>query len=323
MKKFIFKILLFVLIVFGLIYAVNYRWVNTQAYLVIDERYKTMNPPKTIDVCNVGSSHGMSNFAYYDLPEGYSGFNLGRAVQTFEYDLRMLKQQRNRLHEGSVVFVPISYFSFYQRYDDENVLKFEYIYYNLLDPWLIKDVSLKMCIEYKWFPILDITQEQVKYLLKDDENAIAEYEKFFKKNRLTDSSTGLIDEERLLKERDKTVKAHSKYFDSGISEEAVNALHELLGYCDDKGYQCILVTTPYSEIYNEAEVFDESFFEIFYSMVDEFAEEYDIPYWDYSHAPQYMEDIYLFYDDDHLNYYGRELFSQEVIQRAFDECYLK
>ncbi len=322
MKKFVLKILLFLFIIIGLLFALSARWKSTQAYLLIDEKYFTANPPKSIDVINVGSSHGMTNFTYDSLPEGYTGFNFGRAVQTFEYDLRMIKQNKRNLDEGCVVFIPVSYFSFYQRYDDEVVKNFEYIYYNFLDPWYINDFSLKMGIEYKWFPILDIKKDQLKYLINDD-TVIEEYDEIFQSNRLIDEATGNIDEERLLAERDKTVKQHTKYFDSGINDEAVAALEKMLSYCEKKGYKCILVTTPFSNIYNSAEQFDEEFFELFYGMINDISSEYDVPYWDYSHDEKYSADIYLFYDDDHLNRQGQKMFSSEVISRAFEEGYLK
>ncbi len=322
MKKFIIKILLFLFIIIGLIYALSARWKSTQAYLLIDEKYFTANPPKSLDVINVGSSHGMTNFIYESLPGGYSGFNFGRAVQTFQYDLRMIKQNKRRLNDGCVVFIPVSYFSFHQRFDDENIKNFEYIYYNFLDPWYINDFSLKMGIEYKWFPILDIKKDQLKLLIHDDTD-IKAYDEVFYQNRLIDEDTGLIDEQRLIAERDKTVAQHTKYFDDGIYPEAVEELEKMLEYCGRKGYQCILITTPYSDIYNSADEFDDDFFELFYGLIDDVSEEYDVPYWDYSHDEKYSGDIYLFYDDDHLNRQGQKLFSAEILSRAFEEGYLR
>ncbi len=323
MKKFVLKLLLYIFIVFAIIALLNARWQGTQAYLLEDEKFKTINPPKSIDICNVGSSHGMIDFNYDNLPEGYTGFNFGRPIQMFYYDLQMIKQNRKNLEKDCVVFIPISYFSYYQYFDEQMFLDKEYIYYNFLDYRYIKNKSFELALEYKWLSIFYIRQDQIKYLFKEDKQSIEDYDKVFEKSRFIDENTGEIDMERLIKERDKTVNQHAVNFSRGISQISIDKLKEMIEYCQKTGYKCVLITTPFSDIYNEAEVFDDSFFESFYSITDEISEEYDIPYWDYSHSDEFSEDLFLFYDDDHLNKVGTKLFSDIVINRAINEGYLK
>ena len=74
------------------------------------KRFDTM--PETIDVCNLGSSHGRSSFYYINHP-GIQSFNFAFTAQSLSYDYRLLAYYQDRLTEGSIVFIPISYFSFF------------------------------------------------------------------------------------------------------------------------------------------------------------------------------------------------------------------
>lgn len=323
MKTFLFKIMVFILIIFSILLSLNYRWTNTEVYLLEDEKYRDIDMPKQLDICNLGSSHGMFGFEYTYKSDIYKGFNLGSAVQNFHYDLQMLKQNKHRLHKGSVIYIPISYFSYYSYLDEQSFLQSEDLYYRKLSFWRIREPSLDKLVELKWFPVLFIDKDQYKYLLKDDKGIIEEYDKVFLSNRLIDKETGKLDIKRMIQERDKTVALHSANFDRGMSRESIGKLKEILEYCRDKEYQPILITTPYSSYYNDAEVFDDEFMDRFYELTLKISDEYNVPYWDYSKDIIFEYNIELFYDDDHLNYHGRKMFSDIIIKRTIDEGYLE
>ncbi|MCK5129342.1 MAG: SGNH/GDSL hydrolase family protein, partial [Clostridiales bacterium] len=318
-KKFLFKISIFLIIILSIILSLNARWINTEMYMLQDEKYLTAPIPKNIDILNVGSSHGMTNFEYSFLDDKYSGTNLGRAMQMFYYDLEMLKKNRNKINKEAVVFIPISYFSYFQYFDETHFSEKEYIYHYFLNFWQVKNKSLLKALEHKWLPILFIREDQIKYLFHDEEGAIKNYDKVFAQSKLLDES-GEIDMERLLKARDRTVKVHTEGFERGTSQVAIDKLKEMLEYCKKNNYQCILITTPFTSQYNEA--FADSFYADFYETTTQIANEYDVPYWDYSHETLFSDDPYLFYDDDHLNHKGRKAFSEMIVDRAIDEGYL-
>ena len=66
-----------------------------------------------IHVGNLGSSHGAYDFDYNDIrSRGYICFNFANTSQSYDYDYALLKAYGQYMETNSVLFIPVSYFSF-------------------------------------------------------------------------------------------------------------------------------------------------------------------------------------------------------------------
>lgn len=67
--------------------------------------------PETIQLANFGSSHGQYAFDWGALKDrGIKCFNFALPSQSFEYDYALLNMHKDEFAEGSIAFIPISYF---------------------------------------------------------------------------------------------------------------------------------------------------------------------------------------------------------------------
>ncbi len=322
MKRFIFKIGMFILIIFSILGILNYRWVNSEVYSVVGETYRMENIPSDIEIMNLGSSHAQFAFDYSRL-DAHTGFNFAVPAQSFMYDLNMLKQYKNYLADDCVVIIPVSYFDYYEDYEKESIkVRERRFYYPILKCNLIEEFNIEDAIKHKFLPILSIKSDQLKYILDDDQLAIERYEDQYLENKFI-ASDGEIDMEYFMEYNEINVHDHSLNFDKGINEYGLDRLHEIIEFCIDEGYKPMLVTTPFSSYYNEAEDFNTGFYEEFAALTNSIANEYSIDYWDYSHDARFQDDLTLFYDNNHLNKgRGMAMFSDIFFERLSEEGYL-
>lgn len=156
MKKFLSKLIAFTAIIVILTLAVNFLFVKMDKS---DPDYtnKFGNIPDTLDVCNFGSSHGLYGFNYEDIQyNGYKCFNFGLVSQYISYDYRLIQQYGNHIGEGTIVFIPVSYFSLFgkgEEVDDDFESKNKR-YYSILPSELIKNYDVKTDIYVNFLPAL-------------------------------------------------------------------------------------------------------------------------------------------------------------------------
>ncbi len=310
------------LIIFSVLLYANHRWVSTQVYQVAGESYRMKDVPSDIQICNIGSSH--TQFAInYDEFEGITGFNFAVPAQSFMYGLNMLKQYSANLAPGCIVIIPISYFDYYEDYEKESIkIRERRFYYPILRLSLIEEFDIIDAIKYKWLPILTIKNEQLKYIIKDDTFAIKNYEEQYNQNKYT-SSDGLVNLEGFLSENDINVYGHSKDFDKGVNDYGVDKLKEIIEFCIERSCRPLLITTPFTSYYNDADDFQHGFYDEYYALTNEVVNEFELDYWDYSHDERFKDDLTLFFDNNHLNKgKGMDLFTAIFIERLYDEGYL-
>ena len=151
MKRFFCKLIMFTVTISIITLAVNYLFIKMDKSNP-NGTNKFDNIPNTLDVCNFGSSHGLYGFNYADVQRnGYTCFNFGLVSQSISYDYRLMQQYGNHIVEGTIVFIPISYFSLFGK-DEEDYDDFESKnkrYYLILPPELIKhyddDFDMVIC----------------------------------------------------------------------------------------------------------------------------------------------------------------------------------
>lgn len=102
------------LIVGTLIILINMAYVHASHGKDYDGDYtdKFMSIEGNIEISNTGSSHGLRAFNYDDIEE-YNCFNFALVSQSLSYDYRLVSYYSDQLADNGVMFIPISYFSFF------------------------------------------------------------------------------------------------------------------------------------------------------------------------------------------------------------------
>ena len=118
--------------------------------------------PEHIQLANVGSSHGQCAFDWNALAKerGYETFNFALTSQSFLYDYSLINMHRDDFADGSLLFIPVSYFSFNEEATDPaDQEAISVRYYRLLSPKYNPDYSLYKDLVTVRFPILSAGDE--------------------------------------------------------------------------------------------------------------------------------------------------------------------
>lgn len=299
MKKFIKKILILCLIVLVCLVSIN------QAYIGL--KYDNFNEiNKGIQISNSGSSHGMFDFCYEDLEE-YNCFNFGYTSQSLSYDYRVLLEYEEYLEKDGIMFIPLSYFSFYgyNETDQEGFESKNKRYYEILSKKNIKNYQLKNAMLLKYFPILDA---QYNILIV-----------FSGKSRAINDKTWntVATESGVQADAEAAYKRHVTDYNGIVNQEEIDALYNIVQLCKDKNIRPVLVTTPYLNEYTE--LASESFLEGFYDLINRVQIETGVEYYDYSNDARFSNAYGLFMNSDHLNMEGAKKFVSVLKDEIIDK----
>lgn len=305
MKKFLYKLFFYLLFLVVLTLAFNLLY----KHFAPSEQVRKV--PDNIQICNFGSSHGAFNFNYTDLNKKYVCANFGMVVQTLMYDYRIMLHYKEKIAKDAVVFIILSHFSFFGKPEvlDDDFASLNRRYYKFLPRNLIKEYDLKTDIYINYFPLLSKTN-----ILGDLFNM------FFPPNAglwiegiNAEKAKPHGYERYYLHVARKTDKDGSRMY----QPEAIEALYNMISLCRDIGARPVLVTTPYLKEYTDAiREHDPSFYDDFYSVINEVTSKTGVEYYDYSMNKDYMNDYSLFTDTDHLNGKGSRLFTNELVSRV-------
>lgn len=313
MGKFIRKILILAVVTAIIITIVN--GVFVKRYQVSPAIAKFKEIPSELDICNFGSSHGYCGFDYSNVNEKYECFNFALTEQTLSYDYRLFEEFGNSIKEGTIVFIPISYFSLWGEKEDYSA-RFEAKnkrYYSILSPDLIKDYSWEKDLLIRKIPVLGAsTGDMIRVLLGlplIDDNAPYQV--------ATD-----IDIEHAAENAYYGHIIKYKFDEDGNrirNDEEIEALYNLINECRNRGAIPILITTPYLKEYTDKVINDPNeFYEEYYGILDAISKETQTPYYDFAFDERFMYSYELFRDADHLNADGAKLFVDillnEVVQ---------
>lgn len=309
MKKFLLKIVCFCMILLILIGILNLHYINTRPPDYLD---KYNNIKTEIEIANVGSSHGLWGFCYEKLEEHYNCFNFAMESQSLSYDYQLLEQYKEHLENGGILFVTLSYFSFF--WDEEKQSDFEAKntrYYRILKSEYIKNYSFMNDICYHYFPVLGSQEGILKILTRKSQG----------------KNIGLENWERTAEELDvwknaaAAVERHITSNRNSAGElmrnpNEVAALYKIINLCEEKNLRVILITTPYLQEYNEQVPAD--CLENFHAIIREIQRETSVEYYNYANDIRFTDDYQLFMNSDHLNKKGAMKFTsilwEEVCQ---------
>lgn len=309
MKKFLTTLILYGSILALLVCGIN-AW-----YLVMDQsddywtnKFKTV--PRHIQVCNFGSSHGLYSFNYEDMEEELTCFNFALASQSLSYDYRILQQYQDRLDEGCLVFIPVSYFSFFgvEETQEAEFPSKNKQYYDFLPPKFIKDYDFTTHLLERYFPSLDAYETLPAVLFTGRKSS---NEEIWSRSAedidvLTDAAQAY--QRHLVEEKlDEQGKRRQ-------NQEEIEALRQIIILCQEKNAVPVLVTTPYLREYlEEVETNSPDFYGEFYGIIDAIVQETGADYLNCAADPRFIDQKDLFMNADHLNKEGARQFTAQLL----------
>lgn len=252
---------------------------------------------KSIEIVNVGSSHGMLGIKY----DNNKGMNLALASQNYYYDLELLKKYSSKIKKDAVIIIPVSIFSFYNR----DITSIDKNYIRLLEYDRVKNISRKDYFLEKYFSgVFPVSRvwTGVKLLFQNSKN----------------NKNSYISEAERKKWVSKIVKYHlGLNNDRGYSKKNAEAdLINLVKYIKEKKWKFVLITTPFTYIYNnEIDSLDKNAYqERIYENLNEVSEKIgEFRYLDYSHDERFSNNLEYFTDSDHLNEEGAKYFTEVLL----------
>ena len=232
--------ILFALVIFVLI--LNKLFKNTNFYKnKFIDTYKFKDIPKNFEIVNLGSNQPKFAFDYSKVE--LSGMNWAVGPQSFEYDLKVLKNYHTSFKKKSKVIIPICPFSFFFLHDKNKTAHHKY--YNFLNPSLIdnySNVTKTLFIDYPIFT----AKKQILRIIKD-----------VKPDNRLDLELNPMKDEEIKKDAQKWVDGWKKQFQISdlenviLSDENKNSieknieiLKEMIDFCIDKDYEPILLVLP-------------------------------------------------------------------------------
>lgn len=259
-----------------------------------------------IHVGNLGSSHGAYDFNYDAIREkGYICFNFANTSQSYDYDLAILQAYGQYMEKGSVMFIPVSYFSFNNEVVNATEREAMSIrYYHFLPPEYIPDYDPYIDLVTHKMPILSAGEDILK-LLPD-----------LKLSLTAQAADDGIDEEEFARRAAERYSRHFDHKEEYFLPERIDELYAIIDYCQSHEITPVLITTPFSKYYRD--LVSDEFLQQFNSTVTKIASDTGVNYYDYSADERFRDNLDYFSDSDHLNEEGAEYF-MDILRDEVDE----
>lgn len=306
--KFALKCILIPAAAVLIIYCLN------KPYLKIDElkyadviKFETLGREYwEIHVGNLGSSHGAYDFVYDSIREkGYVCFNFANTSQSYDYDYAILQAYGQYMEEDSVLFIPVSYFSFNNEVVNDSEREAMSIrYYHFLPPEYIPDYDPYIDLVTHKMPILSAGADIID-LFPDLKLSLTAY-----------AADDGIDAEEFARRAQERYSRHFDNKDEYFLPERIDELYAIIDYCQTHDITPVLITTPFSKYYRD--LISGEFLQEFNETVTKIATDTGVSYYDYSNDERFRENLDYFSDSDHLNETGAAYF-MEILQEEVTE----
>ena len=288
---------------------------------------KEMVENKDVKIINFGSSHG-GGISYSRL--GFDGISFAKAGNTLYYDLQNFNTIKDELDPGTIVLLPVSYFSFgldENRTCDHNEA-FLNDYYEFLSADKIFDYSEETRKEVRSFRLQNNFRNLIPNLLskttapvtknEDANNLINLDVKRVKeinsrkikqlKRTARENNTFLPKMHQLRQHARKRVESHKA---EGTFIKNANRsyqyLEQIILECKEKGFKPFLVTTPFYSEYNNGFT-PEWLYNNYHKYIYKLRDQHKVPYLNYAGDDRIIVHPFLFKNSDHLNQDGKIIF---------------
>ena len=281
-----------------LIYLMNrpYKAIDEQKYQDILKFDMLGRNYWEVHIGNLGSSHGAYDFVYDDImARGYVCFNFANTSQSYNYDYAILKQFGQYMVDGSVLFIPVSYFSFNNEVVNRSEAEAMSVrYYHFLSPENIPDYDPYVDIITNRLPILSAGEDILK-LFPNLSPVLTAH-----------AANEGIDVEEFARRAGERYVRHFDKKEEYFMPERIEELRAIIAYCQEHKITPVLITTPFSKYYTD--LVSQEFLQEFRSTVDNIASDTGVVYYDYSFDERFRENLQYFSDSDHLNPEGAAYF---------------
>lgn len=308
MKKLIFKSALLLITVGTLLHMGGSAYKHTTNYLNLERTEQTdvfQHMPDQIDIAVFGASHGREDFK--TAPEGAVMFNFALSSQRPVYDLRLMRQYQEHIRPGALVVLTVSpMYPFYLE-QEEFFNKLQPRYYRILYPWNMIDPDWGYALRLRFSPLLTEDFTKVASAFLRPEELVPTWDER--------SAGKQLQPEDLPAEKERIHKDHiSPDFIAFPNEGSAmaDAYREMLALCQERGWNAVLVTPPYTAEYCECfEEYSADYFSVLERFMDGLTEKYGVPWFDFSRDPTFSSRYDLFKDIDHMNQEGAALFNEK------------
>ncbi len=308
--RFVLKCLLIpaaaVLIILGL--NKPYRKIDDGKYLDLLKFDTVGREYCEIHVGNLGSSHGAYDFDYSHIQErGYACINFANPSQSYNYDLAILHEFGQYMVEDSVLFIPVSYFSFNNEVVNSTEAQAMSVrYYRFLSPENIPDYDPYIDLVTHKLPVLSAGKDILQLLPRL--NTV-----------LTAHAAGDgIDEAAFANGAAERYSRHFDHKDEYFMPERIEELRGIISYCKEHKITPVLITTPFSKPY--IDLVSQDFLQEFQNTVTGIATDMSVSYYDYSHDERFYNNLVHFSDADHLTEEGAAFFT-DILWDEVTELY--
>ncbi len=296
--RFILKCMLIPAAALLLLYCLNkpYLKIDEQKYADVVKFDMLGREYWEIHVGNLGSSHGAYDFNYDAIREkGYICFNFANTSQSYDYDYAILQAYGQYMVEDSVMFIPVSYFSFNNEVINDSEREAMSIrYYHFLPSEYIPDYD----------PYIDLVTHKMPILSAGED--ILELFPSLKLTLTVQAADDGIDEAEFA---ERAKERYSRHFDNKeeyFLPERIEELYAIIDYCQSHEIIPVLITTPFSKYYRD--LISDEFLEEFHTTVTKIAADTGVSYYDYSNDARFRDNLDYFSDSDHLNDAGAVYF---------------
>ena len=250
-----------------------------------------------VNIGNLGSSHGLYDFSYDKIMDrGYVCFNFANTSQSYNYDYAILQEFGHYMTGGSVLFIPISYFSFNNEVTTSAEADAMSVrYYHFMSPQYIPNYDPYVDIVTTKLPILS-AGEDILQLFPRLNTVLAVH-----------AADDGIDVEEFARRAQERYSRHFDNKDEYFLEERIENLYDIINYCREHDITPVLITTPFSVYYSNLVPTD--FLQEFYATIDRISHDTDVSYYDYSQDKRFYDNLEYFSDSDHLNDVGAVYFT--------------
>lgn len=302
MKRFLLRVLLLCILCLGILLGLSrgyLKLVGTDYLLYNDETLKFKTVPMNIQYAGFGSSHSGASFRTELFP-AQTAFNFSISGQSVVMDNVLYMLYRDHLAKNAVVALTISPMTFY--YDSTGDMTHMKRYCNALPVSALPNVKTKL---YRLFRVLDFRFEDILEYYRT--RSITDYAAA----NAADIKAGIRvnNDKSLLNWEDwgaELATTHRKNLTSdpkdGINDRVSKALHEMLSDCTKRGYRVALYTPPFTNFFWGS--FDDELKSQLRIDAMNTAEQYNIPYFDYSEDARFCQNMSYFEDVDHMSKEG-------------------
>lgn len=302
MKRFLCKCLLLALIITFVLVVAGQAYKHTNAYLNLErteETDKYQDLPETVEFAVFGNSHGRDAFPF--CLEYENAFNFSMSSQTPQYDWMLMREFQTRFSSKAIIVINIDYISFYFNELEEEFESKQERYYRILSPQNIVDVDFPHWLLQRVSPVLTTSVQSVAAAFVKPEELIN-----------TDGVDHQLSPDEIETEQERILRDHV-----GVAERSFpnvnptmwDAYCSMLKLCRENDWHAVLVTPPVPEDYNAC--FPEGFYEEFCRRAEMLSAQFDVPWLDYSHDPEFEQEYSYFKNIDHLNLAGARVFNEK------------